>query len=351
MEHGLDENNKDNTEKKYTENKKNEEKTNKKDIREEDHNKTRKKEEISLKEHNKPKFDLKLKNFLSRLFEKNYKILLVITISLMLLNIAVIGVHYAVTGDIVNKGIDIKGGVSITINKDINPDDTKLYLKQAFPKSDIRINTILSSGKVIAVTIEATDVSEKELLEKIKDKVAISENDYVVESVGTALGSSFFRQTVIALVAAFILMAIVVLITFRNFYPSFFVMLCAAADMLATWAVVVLSGMRLSSAGVAAFLMMVGYSIDTDILLTTRVLKHKEGSLHERIMQAMKTGVTMSLTSAAATLIAYFATPSPALKEIMFILTTGLLFDIIFTWGQNATILRWYLERKENMVR
>jgi len=32
------------------------------------------------------------------------------------------------------------------------------------------------------------------------------------------------------------------------------------------------------------------------------------------------------------------------IKQIMFILMVGLVFDVVYTWIQNAGILRWYME-------
>ena len=104
--------------------------------------------------------------------------------------------------------------------------------------------------------------------------------------------------------------------------------------------------MRLSTAGIAAFLMLIGYSVDTDILLSTRVLKRKEGTEMERIYGAMKTGITMSVTTLTAVSMALIFTQSEIIKQIMIILLIGLLVDLINTWIQNVGILRLYLERK-----
>jgi preprotein translocase subunit SecF len=105
-------------------------------------------------------------------------------------------------------------------------------------------------------------------------------------------------------------------------------------------------GLKLNIAGVGAFLMLVGYSIDTDILLSVRVLKRKEGTVFERMIDAMKTGMMMSVSALIAVLTAYFLTNSSVIKEIMFILAVGLVGDVIFTWIQNAGILRWHLEKR-----
>lgn len=77
-------------------------------------------------------------------------------------------------------------------------------------------------------------------------------------------------------------MAIVVFIVFRQVVVSLLVVLCALADILTAAASMNLTGVQLSLGTVAALLMLIGYSVDTDILLTMRVLKRK-GTVDEKI--------------------------------------------------------------------
>jgi len=170
---------------------------------------------------------------------------------------------------------------------------------------------------------------------------------YSVETFGSSLGESFFRQTIIALLVAFILMGIVVFIYFKLPIPSLVVILAAFSDIVVTLAVFNLTGIKLSTAGIAAFLMLIGYSVDTDILLTTRVLKRREGTIMERIYGAMKTGLTMAITTIAAVGVSLLLVESEVIKQIMLILFIGLIVDIIMTWIQNAGLLRLYLHKKD----
>ena len=144
-------------------------------------------------------------------------------------------------------------------------------------------------------------------------------------------------------------MALVVLIIFRTPIPSIAVILSAFADIVFTIVVINLLGINLSIGGIVALLMLIGYSVDTDILLTTRILKKKEGSLNERMFGAFKTGLTMTLTSIAAISIALVIiySFSETLRQIFTILLIGLGFDIFNTWITNASILRWYAEVKK----
>jgi len=163
------------------------------------------------------------------------------------------------------------------------------------------------------------------------------------------LSSSFYQQLRIAVLVAFLFMAVVVFIIFRSIVPSGAVILAAFSDIVMTLTVVDILGMQLSIAGVVAFLMIIGYSVDTDILLTTRVLKRRENTINSRLFGALKTGLTMTLTSIAAisvSLIVVFNS-SEVLRQIFTILLIGLGFDLFNTWFANASILKWYAEKKE----
>jgi preprotein translocase subunit SecF len=129
--------------------------------------------------------------------------------------------------------------------------------------------------------------------------------------------------------------------------PSIAVIFAAFADIVMTLAVVNLLGLQLSSAGIVAFLMLIGYSVDTDILLTTRVLRRKTESVNNAIYSAFKTGITMTLTSIAAVTIALFIVSGfgSILNQIFTILLIGLIFDIFNTWVTNAGMIKWYAEK------
>ena len=124
-------------------------------------------------------------------------------------------------------------------------------------------------------------------------------------------------------------------------------MLSAFADIVMTLAIVNLLGIKLSVAGIVAFLMLIGYSVDTDILLTTRLLK-KHQSTNAALFRAFKTGTTMTITSIiaiTAALIVVFPFAS-VLNQIFTILLIGLGFDLSNTWITNASIIKWYVETK-----
>ncbi len=293
------------------------------------------------------------KKRLTDVYEKDYKKLLIIPFSLILISFIIIGVNYASTGELFKKDVSLKGGVTITIpgKTDIDVDELESYLQSSFNKADVSVRSTSSAGQRTGIIIDAGVEKDKEideLLSLAQQKTgALSKDDYSIRVIGSSLGASFFREAMIAVLMAFALMAVVVLVYFRNFIPSLFVIWAVFADIVCTFAVLVLLGENFSSATIAAMLLLIGFSVDTDILLTARVLKNKEGTVFERTLGAMGTGVTVALSALAAVLAGYLITQSETIRQIMLVLAIGLVFDIIHTWITNAGVLRWYLEKKD----
>lgn len=302
-----------------------------------------------------------VKTTAKKIYEVHYKKLLLLSFLLVILALVQLGVQYTVVtpGSFVQKGISLQGGSAITITLPINPGELEIYLRERFPERDLSVRQLGSPAKQLGVVIESdtqTDeeiqavlqaVREKLSLQKLVQKVSLERENYSVEIVGAALGNSFFHQMIFALILTFIMISVVVFFYLRSAIPSLTVILAAISDLVITLAVFNLLGLKLSSAGVAAFLMLIGYSVDTDLLLSVRVLRRHDLPLMERIYSSITTGMTMTLTTLAAVLTALFLVQSDVVRQIMIILCIGLFADTIMTWIQNVGILRLYLEKKE----
>jgi preprotein translocase subunit SecF len=294
-----------------------------------------------------------MKKFKS-IYEHKYKTLLWIPFIILILAIVQIGAQYATTGDFVHKGISLKGGSTITIPTsltDVQMSQIENSLKEYFTQGDISLRKLTSAGITSAIAIDSDaqeDTEIQALILKVEELTNIQKKEYTVERVGSSLGDQFFTQTLFALGIAFVLMGIVVFIYFRTTVPSLAVILAAASDIIITLAVFNLTGMKLSSAGIAAFLMLIGYSVDTDIMLSSRMLRRKQDTIMQRVYGALRTGLTMSATTISAVLVAFLLAKSDVVKQIMVILLIGLITDLIMTWIQNVGILRIYLEKKEH---
>jgi len=330
-------------------------------------------------------------------YNKNYKKLLIIPAVLLALSLIYIGVFYIQTGDVINKDVSLTGGTSITIQSGISQQELSDFISKNI--TDFGIQAISDNAGnqiqlIITVGEEKTETLEL-ILEDFIGEELTSENSSE-ETTSASLSEDFYKQLIIAVLLAFFWMAAVVFLIFstgkkakfwtivlnialgffmgnffltinpvlsgiiflafstilirmyiKNSVPAFAVMLSAFADIIMTLAIVDLVGMKISTAGIVAFLMLIGYSVDTDILLTTRLLKKTEGT-NAALFGAFKTGTTMTITSiiavTAALIVVYPFTS--VLNQIFIILLIGLGLDLFNTWITNASIIKWYVETK-----
>ncbi|MBU0959661.1 MAG: protein translocase subunit SecF [Nanoarchaeota archaeon] len=282
--------------------------------------------------------------------DRNYKLMLLIPLGLLVASIIIISSFYATHGDFFNKDISLTGGTSATIYDKENAEQLKVDLADKLEGIHTReiYDLVTREQKAIIIQTKADGETTKKVLEEYFGH-ELNEENSSFEFTGSSLSESFQKQLLIAILIAFFFMAIVVFIIFRTAIPSAAVIISAFADIVMTLALVDIFGMQMSTAGIVAFLMLIGYSVDTDILLTTRLLKRDEGSLNNRIMGAFKTGTTMTLTSLLAVTVALFVVSSFSviLTQIFTVLVIGLAFDLVNTWITNVSILKWYVEHKE----
>ncbi len=246
-----------------------------------------------------------------------------------------------------NQGIELKGGtvVVIDLEKSISENELQSIISSAAPNQIVDIKSIKNNQATVDITGD-TDVV------KISSTLEGTGTITSYRSVGPILSSESMTQVYYALAFAFIFMSITVFIIFRDIIPSLAVIFAALSDIIIAVGGMSLFGIPLSVASVGALLMLIGYSVDTDILLTTRVLKRKEGTITERATDALKTGLTMAITSissmVALFLVVYFFIPAAqTLADIAAVLIIGLVADVLTTWLMNLGILRWYLEGRK----
>ena len=289
---------------------------------------------------------------LRRVYEEKLHILWLIPNILLLIALIQIGLQFSQTGEILHRGVSLRGGFTVTVpsNQEFSIDEIQDSISRAIAY-EVSVRRLSAAGAQLGYIIESSVDPEKEgnlelLLAAIERNLNMNRDAFSVEIIGSSLGSAFFKQALKAMLIAFVLMSIVVAIYFRTFVPSLAVILAAFSDIVITMSITNILDMKIGTAGIAAFLMLIGYSVDTDILLTTRVMRRQQGSVMDRILGAMKTGSTLSLTTLAAAIAGLAFSQSEVIRQIMVIIIIGLVVDFIATWLQNAAIISMYMKKR-----
>jgi preprotein translocase subunit SecF len=262
--------------------------------------------------------------------------LVAIPLVLFAISLVLLASTMLATGRPVKPGIDFSGGIAVTIITS----DSREQLQTTFAGYPLSEISDMNNGKFLKFA-NMDDAKYQSLSQLISQKYP----DAKIDQIGESFGKSLQSQAAIALLFSFIGMAIVVFLSFRTFVPSAAVVLSALADMAMTAAVMNIVGIPLSLGTTAALLMLIGYSVDSDILLTNRVLK-RQGKLNDKLMGAFHTGIIMTSTTLAATValfvVSWFGSVQ-ILMEISAVLLIGLVADILNTWLTNVGILKWYV--------
>jgi preprotein translocase subunit SecF len=265
------------------------------------------------------------------------KQLVIIPLALLAVSLVLLALNLVATGMPVTPGIDFSGGTAVTIITT----DTREQLQSTFAGYPlVDISDGVNNGYFLK--FGAMDDAEfRSLTALIYQKFP----DAKVDQIGETFGKTLQSQAVLALIFSFIGMAIVIFVAFRTFVPAVAVVLSAFADMVMTAATMNIVGIPLSLGTLAALLMLIGYSVDSDILLTNRVLK-RQGKLDDKLTGAFRTGIIMTSTTLAAAaamfIVAWFGSVM-ILMEISAVLLIGLVFDVMNTWLTNVGILKWYV--------
>ncbi len=343
---------------------------------------------------------------------------------------------YNQNNDFLKRDVSLSGGTSLTLKTDISANELRERLSDEFPDMEIRSLTD-DSGKQTYLIITVPDSKEK-LVSAVELElgIKITEENASIEFTQGSLGEEFYKQLITSMFFAFLLMALVVFITFGQskiikiyatiltltamkltfptiqqtlfvvilgiifsffyglyisknsknrwillgllalfillyifpYYPAVFllglaclilyarysapsiaVLIAAFADILFTLVTINLLGVRVASGGIIAFLMLIGYSVGTDILLTSRVLRRKNESVNRACLGAFKTGIMMTLTAIVSIFVGlvFVYRFETVLNQIFTIILIGLVYDMINTWFTNVWIIKWYAESRE----
>ncbi|MCC7570457.1 hypothetical protein KO465_03870 [Candidatus Micrarchaeota archaeon] len=190
---------------------------------------------------------------------------------------------------------------------------------------------------------------KKDYQERVSSSINIEYDSISVKTVSPTLGVKFIERALSAILWALLLSVILAFAVFRKIATSIIVFIGAFADVVITLGAMGLFGIPLTLPSFAALLMMLGFSLNTDMLLTMRLIKQRKGTLRDASWSALKTGTTMSTTDLIAfssLLILGHLTHLTTYSQIASIAVIGLVGDLIATWMLSAPLIMVLLKER-----
>ncbi|WP_297071066.1 protein translocase subunit SecF [Thermococcus sp.] len=274
---------------------------------------------------------------LSFLARMDHKKMILYPLAVFIVAVLILAVHFPTLG------IDLKGGVVVTATGvSANPDALAKYIHD---QTGINVNVESFTGLGgSGVRVYASAGTDPGAIINVLEK-RYPNAQYQHSEVSATFGKLAQEQGLKAIILAFIGMAVVVFLFFRNPVSSTAIVFSAFSDMVIAVATMGIFGIQLTTATIAALLMLIGYTVDSNILLTTRVLRRREKDVESAYLSAVSTGFTMSTTTLVALIVLRLVSTSQVIDNIAVVLIFGLIADFMNTWIFNAGVLRWYLAR------
>ncbi len=250
---------------------------------------------------------------------------------------------FLLTGSPVPLGMDFAGGAELTVQTTTPEDD----IAAAFDVQPESIQSTQADNQYIIQFADLDQDAMTDLSDQAEANLAQDGDADIVQSESIT-SASFGQQTqqtaLLGIAVAFLGMSVLAFLLFRTFVPSIAIVASAFSDIMIPLAFMAVAGIQLSLGTVAALLMLIGYSVDSDILLNNHILR-RGGDFYEATHRATRTGITMTVTSMMAMLVMGIAASLfgvELLASIGIILFVGLAADLMNTYLLNLSLLRWY---------
>ena len=234
--------------------------------------------------------------------------------------IAVVLVFCAVFG--VKMDVEFKGGSMITLayEGDVDLNDLKSAIGSELGKSDLTLQTgsDISGNQTLTVTLPGSDTLTTEQL----DNLLVSMNEQYpdnnfaqneVSNVDATIGNEFLLKSVVALVAACVLILLYVAYRFRKIgglKAGSTAIVALLHDMFVVFGVFVILRIPLNGNFIAALLTILGYSINDTVVIYDRIRENsalygkKQMSLAELVNLSVNQSFARSLMTSITTCLA-----------------------------------------------
>jgi preprotein translocase subunit SecF len=226
------------------------------------------------------------------------------------------------------------------------------YLNPMIDVSNYTVKQNAMPSEIATAGQNAYSDAQNAYKSKIMDFLSqhLSFSTYSYNDVTPTLGAFFLGELKQIILWSFIVVAIVVLLVFRNPAPAVTVVFGSANDIIVALGAMAAFGIPLGVASIGGLLMLIGYSLDTDVLAAIRILKRSDETPEERAFESMKTGVTLTFAAIitfSILLVVSYVVYIPTYFEISSVVLVGLVADLVTTWMSNTPLLLWYKHRME----
>lgn len=284
------------------------------------------------------------------------KIFFAISIILILVGPAAMGIFQAKDGKALNYSLEFMGGTSTTVpfNEEVSLNDldneVKPVVQEVTGDANIQMQKVVGSNDVKIKTRELSVEERENLNKKMVDEFGVDESKITAQNISSTISSEMRRDALVAVLIATVCMLIYIWFRFKDIRFASSAVLALVHDVLVVLAFYAVSRISVGNTFIACMLTIVGYSINATIIIFDRIRENLRTSKKEELEEIVNRSITQTLTrsfytslTTFITIFALFVMGVSAIREFALPIMTGIVCGAYSSVCITAPL--WYVMR------
>ena len=217
-------------------------------------------------------------------FVKKSRIFYAVSIAVIVAGFVLMGVNKGNTGDILNYGLDFKGGTStnVTFNEDLSLDyiseNVVPVITEATGDANPQVSKVAGTNEVLIRTLSLDADGRESLNSALADKFGVDKELITAENISGSVSDEMKKDAFIAVAIATVMMLLYIWFRFKNINFAAAAVAALIHDVLVVIAFYALFRWSVGQTFIACILTIVGYSINATIVIFDRIRRNRKNA-------------------------------------------------------------------------
>ncbi|MCR5792087.1 MAG: protein translocase subunit SecD [Lachnospiraceae bacterium] len=244
------------------------------------------------------------------------KITYAVSILVIGLGIAMLFVNKSQIGNVLNYGLDFKGGTTtqVTFDNKIKASDKKAEIEKLFADisgDTVELSEIQDANALSVKTVELDLTKREKVAKELEDKFGVKEDSIETGSVSGTVSAEMRQDAIVSVIIAVICMLIYIWFRFKDILFGAGAVFALIHDVLVVLTVYAVTRISVGNTFIACMLTIVGYSINATIVIYDRIRENKremkrDETLKDVVNKSITQTFTRSINSSLTTFITIF---------------------------------------------
>jgi Preprotein translocase subunit SecF len=171
--------------------------------------------------------------------------------------------------------------------------------------------------------------------------------DISIQQYSSLVGNLIFNQFLFFVILAMILAAFIIFIAFRASKITLNIISTILFDVVGLLSILSITKYPIGANGFIGMLMILGFAIDNNVVLSTNIVKEKDKPFIERVRMSFRVGMLMEVIALYTLLLLYFIVPEPSVDEFAFVLSIAIILDLLYYLIGNIPLYKYFEAKKE----